>query len=61
MLSEKILGKVCLQWEALVISEEAEQNLQEYITSAGLTTNERQQTQIASVTTSEIIMSYFSP
>ena len=61
MLSEKILAKVCLQWEALVISEEAEQSLQEYITSAGLTANERLQTQITSVTTSEIIMSYFSP
>ena len=60
-LTENTLDNMCLQWEALVTAEEAEQSLQEFLTESGLTAQDQQQKQITSVTTSEIIMSYFSP
>ena len=61
MCSEETLSSVCLQWEALVISEEAEQELLDYMTTAGFTLDERLSEQMTRLSYSEIVLKYISP
>ena len=61
VLSDGTLASLCLQWEALLISEEADLSLQQFIAESGLTTQHSHRKQITFVTVSEIIMQYFSP
>ena len=58
--SAEILHKICFHWEALIISEEAEQGLQDYITTARIAIDEWLSKQITTLSVSEIILNYFS-
>lgn len=62
LCSKETLSNICLHWEALVISEEAEQDLQLYIEDTKISPSEwlsKNIKRIAPSSISETIMSYF--